>query len=276
MEDICNFIPPKPEAAAIEYFHFVYETCIRKLRQPFSHANFYAHLVFKGTAVLKTEGHMHTLAPGTLFFTFPFQAFEMDADPDFTYFYISFNGTGAHTLLNGLNISEQNAVFSGFEHLLDFWMTSARRITHANANILTESVLLYTLSYIDSNGEQAETDNNRFEDIIEYINHHFADPNLSVSKIADVFFYRKKYLSSLFIKKTNIKFTNYLNKLRVQHATRLLSDNTRTVSEIAQACGFTDPFYFSKVFKKHTGKTPTEFKKYLCTVSPAESDRPRA
>lgn len=262
MKDICNFIPPKNSSANIEYYHFVCETCLKKLRQPFVHPNFYAHLAFKGNAVLKTEGKEYPLSPGTLFFTFPYQPFEIKKDNDFTYLYISFNGAGACELLENLNINKDNCIFSDFIHILDFWMSSVRRINPSNANTLTESILLYSLSYINSSGEHDFKAEDRFENIIKYINNNFSDPNMSIAKVADVFFYRKKYLSTLFIKKTNVKFTDYLNNLRVQHAIKLMKNTSVPISEIALKCGFSDPFYFSKVFKKITTKTPTEFKKF--------------
>lgn len=261
MKTICNFIPPKNVAADIECFHFVYETNFRKLHQPFMHPNFYAHLAFVGSGILKTGNKEFALAPGTLFFTFPSQSFEIDGDDNFTYFYISFNGAGVDELLKNFNISNENCVFQGFEHLLNFWISSVRRITHSNANTLTESVLLHSLSYINTSEEYSLKDRDRFESIIEYINNNFTDPNISITKIADIFFYNKRYLSSLFTKRINVKFTDYLNNLRIQHAIKLIKDNSVSVSEIASKCGFSDPFYFTKVFKKFTDKTPTEFMK---------------
>lgn len=263
MKDICNLIPPKNSSTDIEYFYFVYETNLKKLQQPFKHLNFYAHLVFKGSGILKTENQEFALVPGTLFFTFPSQSFEIESDDNFTYLYISFNGEGAGELLENFGINRENCVFGNFEHLLNFWITSARRIAHFNANTLTESVLLYTLSYISNAEGYKFQEKDRFENIIEYVNNNFTDPNLSIGKIADMFFYSKKYVSSLFIKRTNVKFTEYLSNLRIQYAIKLIKNKATSVSEIAYSCGFSDPFYFAKVFKKITDKTPTEFMKNI-------------
>lgn len=263
MEDICNFIPPKNSDLNIEYFHFVYETNYRKLHQPFKHSNFYAHLAFKGSGILKTEDKEFVLIPGTLFFTFPNQTFEIESNSNFTYLYISFNGAGADKLLESFNINKENCVFQDFAQLLNFWMSSIRRMSPSNSIILTESVLLHTLSYINEIEDHSLKNTDRFGNIIEYINNNFADPNLSVGKIADMFFYSKKYLSSLFIKNTDVKFTDYLNSVRIQHGIKLIKENSFSISEIALKSGFKDPFYFSKVFKKFTKKTPTQFIKEL-------------
>ena len=85
--------------------------------------------------------------------------------------------------------------------------------------------------------------------------------DISLKKVADIFFYNEKYLSALFKRKTNVKFTDYLNSLRIDAALRHIRNERMTVSELAEMCGFGDAYYFSRVFKKITGKTPTDYMK---------------
>jgi AraC-like DNA-binding protein len=54
--------------------------------------------------------------------------------------------------------------------------------------------------------------------------------------------------------------TQYITKVRVSTATRLLRETTRPVSEIAQSCGFYDHSAFTRVFRKITGMTPTQMR----------------
>ena len=51
-----------------------------------------------------------------------------------------------------------------------------------------------------------------------------------------------------------------LSEARIKHACKLLRTSEKTVAEVAYACGFSDPKYFSKCFKQSTGKTPSEYK----------------
>ena len=264
MEDICNFIPPKKMKSDLEFLHFVYETNIRKLRQPFIHSNFYINIVFKGTAILKFDEKTFNIKNGDLFFTFPGQKFTIDADIKFTFLYISFNGTGALPLLETFNINKQNCIFNNLDNVIPFWISAIRRINQNNANVLTESVLMYTLSFINTlslNNEEQKKE--KFESILDYINHNYTSNDMSIRKVADIFFYSEKYLSSLFKKKTEMKFSQYLNNLRIQRAINLLKNGETNISLISSKCGFTDPFYFSKVFKKNTGKTPREYIKSI-------------
>ena len=67
--------------------------------------------------------------------------------------------------------------------------------------------------------------------------------------------------ASLADKKMNIGFNQYLNDLRIQYAYELFATGVQSVSEIAVLCGYSDPLYFSKVFKKSAGLSPTEYMK---------------
>ena len=261
MKDICNFLPAGASNKSVEYFLFVYETDVKSLSQPFVYPKFYAHLVFRGKAKLKFFDRQVEITPGTLFFTFPYQSFELEGTDDFSYLYISFNGPDALSLLQNANVSKDNNVFCGFENMAEFWMSSIRRINPSNASTLTESVLLYTLSFIDGAESVKEDTHDRFESILRYIDNNFADPSLTLVKISDIFFYNKKYLSALFVKNKNVKFKEYLNTLRINRALELMGEVDLSIVELSQKCGYADPLYFSKVFKKITGFTPTEYRK---------------
>ena len=117
MEDICNFIPKKTNFGNIEYYHFVYESNYKKLKQPFFLMHHRVFIVFKGEGELKIGAKKYKLKQGTVFFTFPKMAFEIDGTSNFTYLYISFEGGGVKSLLDGFAISEENCIFDGFEQL---------------------------------------------------------------------------------------------------------------------------------------------------------------
>ena len=262
MEAICNFLPQDPSNRDIEYYHFVYEADLKTLRQPFLRKNFCMHLAYKGEATLSVGGIEYLLTPGTLFITFPYQQYEIIDHGNFTYLYITFSGVGAEKLLSQFNIHTQRMVFESFSHVTDFWMTSIRRVNPGNILILTESVLLYTLSYINQIDHKSDNENSsEFDAVLEYIHNNFADPDLTIGKLADIFCFNRKYLSSLFAKKMELKFTEYLAKIRIEYAEKLLKTDKLTVGELAGKCGFSDPFYFSKTFKKLTGVSPSKYQK---------------
>jgi two-component system response regulator YesN len=82
---------------------------------------------------------------------------------------------------------------------------------------------------------------------------------MSLRMIAEIFFYSEKYFSYLFREKIGIKFTDYLNDLRIHLSLRLIREGVKSVSELSSACGFMNACYFSKVFKKIMGKSPAVY-----------------
>lgn len=256
MYDICNFIPPDQATGEIRYYHFVYETGIEKLRQPFLHSLYYMHLAVKGNGRLKMGEKEYNISPGTVFVTFPGKPFCITDYDNLTYLYISFSGKGVENHFSELGISEENCVFREMEHLTGFWMTQIRRVTPSNAGRIAESVLMHTLSFV---GTEKEVPGDKLEIILRYIDSHYHEQDLALKKVADIFFYTEKYLSSLFKKKTGEKFTDYLNNLRIDAAVRHIRNGDKSVSAIAEKCGFSDPYYFSRVFRKVMAVTPTEY-----------------
>lgn len=255
-------MPAKNYTGNLKIIHYVYETEFHTLRQPFIRPVYYMYLVTEGTGIMRMCEEEYSLKTGTLFFSFPGCPYEIEASEDFAYIYISFMGSCVATIFENLEIHLKNPVYYGFEHLIDFWQSSVQRINQINANILTESVLLYTLSFINNKEENVElkkNSENLFDMIVDYVDNHYKEADLSLKKIADIFPYTEKYLSHLFKKNMNVGFNSYLNNLRIQYAHELIANHVDSVSRIAEMCGYGDSLYFSKVFKKSVGVTPSQY-----------------
>lgn len=94
---------------------------------------------------------------------------------------------------------------------------------------------------------------------ILHIENHYSE-KLSLNSIADQIHISPVYLSNLFTKVVGKSITEYLQRLRVQHAKRFLLATDLSVSEIAQKVGYSDVKYFVKIFKRLTGLTPSCFR----------------
>lgn len=86
-----------------------------------------------------------------------------------------------------------------------------------------------------------------------------ADKKLSLGTVASIFGYSQNYLSSLFSRYANMSFVDYVNSVKIEKAKTMLADPNTMVYEVAMRLGFESPFYFSKVFKKVTGISPTQY-----------------
>lgn len=260
MRDICRFINQNIKTESIDYVYFVYEAEIKKLNQPFFLPNYYLYLVSKGTGKLLLNEKEYELKPGTLFLVAPWHFHEIKDFYNFTYLYISFNGEAVPSLLKKFGYDNDGFVLNGFEHLIEFWIKSIRRINSENDAILTDSVLKYTFSFF-SNAENKLYSSDGFDAVIKYINDHYCDSSLTMKKVADLFFYSYKYFSYIFKEKTGYKFTEYLNNMRIHLALQLIKEKPHSITELATKCGFGDSYYFSKVFKSIMNKTPSQFSK---------------
>ena len=258
MDSICRFIPAK-SSGDLKTVHFVLETEFKKMRQPFIFPIYYMHLVTRGSGVLRALGRSYEISRGTLFFAFPGVPYEIDGSDDLTYIYISYMGLRAADLMSQVNVAPSSPVMYGFEAQIAFWKNSIQRINRKNANVLTESVLLNTLSYLSGDDETSSKSNNLIENITSYIDNNYQDPDLSLKKIADIFAYTDKYLSHVFKENINMNFSDYLTRLRIKRALELIGEGERDILRIATESGYRDSVYFAKVFKKYLHKTPNEY-----------------
>ncbi|PZE19502.1 response regulator [Paenibacillus xerothermodurans] len=100
--------------------------------------------------------------------------------------------------------------------------------------------------------------------VLDVINEHLGNPELSLSWVANQMLYMNcDYLGKLFKKETGEKFSNYVMKARMARATELIEQKSDIkIFELAEQTGFGDnPQYFSQVFKKYTGRPPSEYMK---------------
>jgi two-component system response regulator YesN len=75
------------------------------------------------------------------------------------------------------------------------------------------------------------------------------------------------YLSSIFPKYTGMCFTDYVNKIKIEEAKKMLKDGQQKIYEISYLLGYENACYFSKIFKKIAGCSPTEFVKVTVNES---------
>jgi two-component system response regulator YesN len=94
----------------------------------------------------------------------------------------------------------------------------------------------------------------------EYIERNFAKKKLSLDEICRDLFISPSYLSRLLKHHLGKTFVNILTDFRVEKAKQLISDSDMNIYAVADAVGFSDPHYFSTVFKKVTGVTPSEYR----------------
>lgn len=92
-----------------------------------------------------------------------------------------------------------------------------------------------------------------------YIQEHFAE-DMSLDEVSKEVNISPYYFSKLFKEEMKENFVEYVTRIRIEHAQKLLRQPEYSIKEICVICGYSDPNYFSRIFKKVTGVTPTEFR----------------
>jgi len=85
--------------------------------------------------------------------------------------------------------------------------------------------------------------------------------NLSIDEIAGQLFVSKDYLRHLFTHYVGQSPMRTIISARIEHAKKLLMNPELSVVDVAEMCGFEDPYYFSRLFKNYTEKSPSAFRK---------------
>lgn len=92
------------------------------------------------------------------------------------------------------------------------------------------------------------------------VREQLSNTKLNVKGIAETLQCSADYLSHLFHEATGERLIHYIQRIRVEGAARALQNTHLYVSEIAWSCGFADPAYFARVFKKFTGMSPQDYR----------------
>ncbi len=261
-ENICKFIPDRNPSGDITVLNFVYERNCNNLDFNISYS-FSMGIVAHGKGRLITKEQSYDLNVGDLFFTFPSKQASFESVENLEYYYISFVGTRASALINRTKVNESRAVICSQNQLIPIWKYAIGMADENNTDLFAEAVILYTFAVISNTFEEKESDkadSNIVLKIKKYVDAHYDDPELSLKSVSERFLYNDKYISERFRRTMRTGFSEYLKNLRIEHAKKLIDNGFKNVTEISKLCGYSDPFYFSKVFKAQTGFSP---KKYI-------------
>ncbi len=121
----------------------------------------------------------------------------------------------------------------------------------------------YFGSHLHGGAEETISDNLRHSQIREkigvYLAQHYAE-EISMQDVAQAMNYSDAYFCKLFKECFQVNFSAYLNEYRVEQAKRLLQDRSLGIRAVSLACGYSDANYFTRVFKRITNQTPSEYR----------------
>ena len=232
------------------------------------------HIVLEGQGTLKYKNKTYKLSAGSVFYlprTIEHLYLPKESDP-YKFVWIGVNGDELPALLKKKNITENNPLVHLKNAQKTVQLCKQFIETHTQANITEEKMLSFFFSFIDTVREPSKPKDAtlQFSQYIDQIkmlidhNHMFA--NFSIDSIASALHLSHSWLCALFKKEMGMSMQQYLISVRINKASVLLIETSLPVNEIAYSCGFTDALYFSALFKKRQGHSPSQYrKKYAIT-----------
>jgi AraC-like DNA-binding protein len=139
----------------------------------------------------------------------------------------------------------------GFESVLDLMAVLHDLSLSPDSRTLSDDITYNT--------ELIYNDSERVEKVVQFINANFSR-TIRLAEAAELVEMAETAFSRFFKAKTGITFVDYLNDIRIGHASRLLIDTISPIAEIAQECGFTSLTNFNRIFKKRKGLVPKDFR----------------
>lgn len=225
------------------------------------------HFIAAGSGSFQCGDKTYSLKAGDGFYC-PIDtvvSYKADSDKPWEYYWVGFNGVDAARLLSAAGLSRESPCF----HIdnTEIIIKSILDVYNSNGNnVYNEAEMsgnLYRcLSYIIRENRAHNDRHHRSTDYIalsiRYIEHNYSRP-ISISDIAASAGISRSHLYRLFMQELEITPNEYLVQYRISNACKLLHDSNINISETAYSSGFSDPLYFSRVFKRIKGVTPSMY-----------------
>ena len=268
--------------------HYGYENT--KSDKPFvfskGYPTFRLHYIVRGKLLLSVHGKNIHLKTGQCFLLRPDVNIGYKTDPlqPASFYWVSMSGNSCKTILSQLDFTENNS----FVSVARPYRSALRRAFFANFRegediksirdclFLENFLRIYQCLFLSlhMNNKASGQKNTGAKQIsyvekaVKYINEHFNDPELTIKEIARTMFLHENYLSHIFSEAMGQSFREFLTQKRIERSIVLMQKGMTSVKNISKEIGFSDALYFSKVFKKYNGISPTEHLKKLKTTTP--------
>lgn len=263
-----------PSSFARSAFFYVQETGYLKLKE--SHIarrknleSYLVVLVLSGSGTLMYDGKAYPLQKGSCFFIDcmrPYYHQSSESDP-WELIWVHFNGSTSREYYQYFS-SNSTPAFSPhsfqelhekLESLLDVNTHSDLSAEIASSRLIVD-ILSILLQDITNSREEKRPSYLKMAEVRKYLDEHYTE-KFSLEELSERFFISKYHLSREFRNCYGITPSHYVIAKRITYAKKLLRFSDFSLEEIARSCGFYDPSYLNKQFKKSEGISASDFRK---------------
>lgn len=233
-------------------------------------------IVLRGSGTLEYNGVQHALTMGDCVFINCKVGYSHSTSKDlWTLKWVHFFGPNIHNIHEKYIERGGSPVFHSifperFEHIWSKLYSLANssdyiRDMRINEHLTSLLTLLMEHSWNPETGNRTGVKRQNLGQIKSHLDANFTD-KITLDDLAKNFFINKYYLSHGFKEQYGLTISDYLLSLRITHAKQLLRFSDLTAASISAACGMTDPNYFSRIFKKVEGISPTAYRRFWRTT----------
>ncbi len=255
------------ENLALAVYNTGYERCAGDHKWgPALRDHYLVHYIRSGKGTYIVGGKTYSLTAGDLFLVYPSVpvSYTADSEDPWEYYWVGFNGTEARRMLQATGFSKEIPVLHPDdvgtlpELLLKITRSSGNTPT-ADAQMVGYLYLfLGELMRVAGRQEQYANVQDYVTQAIRYIQYNYAD-TIEVNHIASYVGISRSQLYRAFMERFELSPHAFLKRYRINEACTLLHRSGLTISEVANSVGFSDPLYFSRVFKEVKGMSPSAY-----------------
>lgn len=225
------------------------------------------HYVVKGKGKLCYHGKEYPVYARQIFVirSGDVSYYEADNEEPWEYIWIRFQGSLSDRLLRKAGITTDEPVFSvgsyseRFEKHLRYILHHYTREYDAIGTVYRLFQEMTDAACAGSKQKNVRKASEYVQQVLDYIQQKYAEP-ISIQEISDYCCLNHSYLCRIFQIHTGESPQQYLQAFRMQKAEQLLIQSSLSVQEVAFSVGYSDPFTFSKAFKRLTGVSPSAYR----------------
>ena len=221
--------------------------------------------VFDGCCWVCIDKTSYEVKKGSSFVVFPYSDFEISDDKSAKYAWIEFTGFHILAILGRTAFTKSNPVvgdigIEGFEQYFEMPAVSFEPfVLYRIGGRLMELLSFYMEKFP---GKHSDTDSYVLS-ALAVIEKNFENSGFGVKDVVEQLKIDRSYLYRLFKDETGVSVIDYITRRRVSRAEIMLANSKASIKDVAYSSGFSDQLYFSRVFKRLNGRTPSEFRKMI-------------
>ena len=218
-------------------------------------------LINSGVCEVFYDEKLYTLTDGNIVIYQPNKKQKYTFKTESMSFWCHFTGTAIPEILSAYDLTYGIHLLSPNEIIFEKFLSLIRRFNQEDTKTLANASFLELLFHIGNSIKSAKSEElpDSIVAILNYMNMNY-NKQITLDILAEKSGYSKSRFSHMFVDITGTSPIKYLNDIRLRTSCEMLSATNLQINEISDACGFKDPLYFCRIFKKKYHISPSKYR----------------